>query len=380
MRRGEKKRVLFSKFSRNKKGLSEIVANLLIILLVLVSVGVVWVVVRSVISGGAGDIELGQFTFDVSIESAYVSGTDVIVSVRRSVGGGSDLTGMNFTFLGAGDSITIKKTGFLQEGGRRTFTFTAAEIPGIAAGDEVSVAPTYLSNGEEKVTNPTDTKTISGTPPPGGGDGDGDGGGTGPPGTGFCGDGIIQNPNGDVPAITEQCDLSNLGGQTCIGLGFIGGSLACTSGCQFDTSSCTGAAPASCNGTWDGASEDAGVQCDGPLPNNGCSASCVCEDGFSQDFAGGCLLDPPLSTGLIYSIWPEGATKYFDSEDLPVDVSGYTGNYVNFTNSNENGCFIITFAEYLELNGRSYLRTNFVVNITVGDDGYSVWEAANCGQ
>jgi hypothetical protein len=51
---------------------------------------------------------------------------------------------------------------------------------------------------------------------------------------------------------------------------------------------------------------------------------------------------------------------------------------VNFSNSEENGCFRITWAEYMETNGRSYLRTEFIVNISVGE-GYYVWEAYNCG-
>jgi cysteine-rich repeat protein len=46
-----------------------------------------------------------------------------------------------------------------------------------------------------------------------------------------CGDGIIVAP--------EQCDGSNLGGKTCATFGFFGGgTLACSSTCQFDTSGC----------------------------------------------------------------------------------------------------------------------------------------------
>jgi len=54
------------------------------------------------------------------------------------------------------------------------------------------------------------------------------------PDAGYCGDG---KKNG-----TEQCDGSDLGGQSCstIGLGFTGGSLACKpASCTWDTSKCT---------------------------------------------------------------------------------------------------------------------------------------------
>jgi hypothetical protein len=46
-----------------------------------------------------------------------------------------------------------------------------------------------------------------------------------------CGDGIIQSG--------EQCDGSNLGGQTCQSKGFSGGILSCNSNCTFNTSQCT---------------------------------------------------------------------------------------------------------------------------------------------
>jgi len=45
-----------------------------------------------------------------------------------------------------------------------------------------------------------------------------------------CGDGEL---NGD-----EDCDGRELGGQTCVGLGFVGGALACGPACAFDVSTC----------------------------------------------------------------------------------------------------------------------------------------------
>ena len=358
------------RFRGNKRGLSEVVTNLLLILLVLVSVGIVWVVVRNLVSEGAGEIEIGQFTFDLQIQSAYVSGTDVVVSIKRNAGGG-ELVGVKFVFSNETDSINVDKIGALNELDRRTFTFTSTEIPGIGVGDDVSVAPIYESGGQ-KTGGVTDSATISGNPSAGSE-------GTGNPGTGTCGDLLIQNPNSDD--INEQCDGNNFGGQTCTNLGFVGGTLSCTSGCQFDTSQCTGAAPLSCNGVWEGASEDLGIECDGtPLPN-GCAANCRCEPGFTLDRAGGCTLNPPLNTGTINSVWNN---IFFDSNDLPKDdgVSDYINDYVNFSGSAETGCFLITFADYLSDNAISYLRLDDSLgspNINFGE-GYSVWEAENCGQ
>ncbi|MGB9609037.1 MAG: dockerin type I repeat-containing protein, partial [Minisyncoccia bacterium] len=47
----------------------------------------------------------------------------------------------------------------------------------------------------------------------------------------FCGDNILE--------FGEQCDGSDLGGQTCLSLGYGGGTLVCNSSCIFDTSGCT---------------------------------------------------------------------------------------------------------------------------------------------
>ncbi len=48
----------------------------------------------------------------------------------------------------------------------------------------------------------------------------------------FCGDGTVNQS-------TEQCDGTDLDGQTCVTQGFGSGTLACTSSCTFDTSGCS---------------------------------------------------------------------------------------------------------------------------------------------
>jgi len=46
-----------------------------------------------------------------------------------------------------------------------------------------------------------------------------------------CGNGVLETG--------EQCDGSNLNGQSCTGLGYTGGTLSCNSSCTFNTSACT---------------------------------------------------------------------------------------------------------------------------------------------
>lgn len=68
-----------------------------------------------------------------------------------------------------------------------------------------------------------------------------------------CGDGVKHD--------AEPCDGTDLGGTTCMFLGFGGGTLACT-GCQYDTSGCTGGGTAPGGTCGDGA-KNATELCDG---------------------------------------------------------------------------------------------------------------------
>ena len=55
------------KFQKNTKGLSTIVATLLIILLVLVAVGIIWGVVRNLIQGGVEQAEIDAKCLEIDI-------------------------------------------------------------------------------------------------------------------------------------------------------------------------------------------------------------------------------------------------------------------------------------------------------------------------
>ncbi|MDP3043554.1 MAG: Ig domain-containing protein, partial [bacterium] len=92
----------------------------------------------------------------------------------------------------------------------------------------------------------------------------------------WCGDNILQTAQG------EQCDTTQLNGQTCVTQGFSAGTLGCLSSCTFDTSGCCnsacagrecGADPASCL-----------TSCPpGCGPNTTCDGSgqCQCKPGYA---------------------------------------------------------------------------------------------------
>ena len=72
----------------------------------------------------------------------------------------------------------------------------------------------------------------------------------------------------------EQCDGTDLGSQTCAGLGYAGGTLACAGNCLYDTSGCT---VSSCINTYCG-----NGTCDAGETNCTCPSDCpatTCGDG-----------------------------------------------------------------------------------------------------
>ena len=76
----------------NKRGLSAIVATLIIILLVLVAVGIIWVVVRNLLQEGAEQIDISTKCIAVDLRAVSVvpvvgSPESYFVTLRRTAGG-----------------------------------------------------------------------------------------------------------------------------------------------------------------------------------------------------------------------------------------------------------------------------------------------------
>lgn len=98
---------------------------------------------------------------------------------------------------------------------------------------------------------------------------------------GSCGDGTLNGSLG------EQCDGSELGGETCQSQGFGGGTLACTSACQLDLSGCT--APSTCG---DGQVDPAqGEACDGNDLGSFSTCAALGYAGGTLACASNCTLD-----------------------------------------------------------------------------------------
>lgn len=103
----------------NKKGLSAIVATLIIILLAIVAFAIVSVVVRQTITKGAEGIELSGKCLDVQIEATkVVPATDDLgnpiqstwaVTLSRSASGDFPIDGVDLVFSDAADENSVRK-------------------------------------------------------------------------------------------------------------------------------------------------------------------------------------------------------------------------------------------------------------------------------
>ncbi|MCX8158870.1 MAG: hypothetical protein N3D20_01090 [Candidatus Pacearchaeota archaeon] len=75
---------------KNKKGLSEVVTNVLIVLLVIVAIGAIWAFIYPMITKSGAQIEASQACLTLStameITKCAISGTNVSVLVKRGAG------------------------------------------------------------------------------------------------------------------------------------------------------------------------------------------------------------------------------------------------------------------------------------------------------
>ncbi len=325
-----------------KRGLSTVVATLLIILLVIVAVGVVWTVVRNVIDRGTGSISTDQFTIDLGITSASLSGNIVTVNVRRGAGEG-DLSGFKLIFSDGTNSESVEENVALGELESQSFQVDINNL-GVPNADRVSIAPIVVdASGNDVLGDIVDTETFT--------NGGTEEGGSVPPGA-SCGNGAID--------AGEVCDGSALNSETCVTQGFDSGSLACLPDCSgYDTSLCTG-------GTCvDGETELCSLQqgvC--ALSEQTCTASawpgCVytgivgyelaettCDDGLDNDCDG--LVDYADSdceltwSGTVSAVWPGETNLYLEISEQTDSflTTRHSGEYINFDTGNETRCIQI---------------------------------------
>ena len=145
---------------KNKKGLAAIVTTLLIVLLVLVAVGIVWAVVRNLVTGGAEGIELGAkcLQVDVTAVSADCSIPTACSAVVERTGSNSDeIAGVKVVIK---DSSTAEGTAVTDSAGNietlGTKTISGIDASALANPDLVEVTVYFEdASGNEQFCSPT---------------------------------------------------------------------------------------------------------------------------------------------------------------------------------------------------------------------------------
>ena len=135
----------------NKKGLSDIVTNVLIILLVLVSVSIIWMFLRPTIESGIGQTGGTTDCLTVDLEPTACDTNGGTVTVTRNPGGGDVLKGIKVLVNGAlndgGEFV-----GSLSEFETATVTINSS----LSGGEEITVAAVVDNgNGGEKICSPS---------------------------------------------------------------------------------------------------------------------------------------------------------------------------------------------------------------------------------
>jgi hypothetical protein len=144
---------------KNTRGLSAIVATLIIILLTLVAVGIIWVVIRNVVQSGADQIDINTKCVAVSLEAVSVNETSAgvyAVTLKRNAGG-DVLGGVKVAVFNATGNSGVINFGTLTALQTKTATITT---PGsaTAVGNKIEYTPFFIdASGNEQLCTQTQT-------------------------------------------------------------------------------------------------------------------------------------------------------------------------------------------------------------------------------
>jgi hypothetical protein len=210
----------------NKRGLSDIVVSVLLILLVLSAIAIIWTFVRPVVLGASKDVRTDDFTTKLEVYPQEDLNGALKFTVKRGAGKG-DLAGFYVSYQDSTGKAITDNVNYSQvalgelEAKTVYFNYTDA---GLADVKKISIVPLFhLSDNSIETGKNVVVKQIGGYV--------NDVGPTsGNSNPSSCGNGNIDSG--------EECEGNNLNLQSCFGLGYAGGVLSCSSSCTLDESRC----------------------------------------------------------------------------------------------------------------------------------------------
>jgi hypothetical protein len=136
----------------DKRGITEIVTTILIILVVLAAIVIVWVAVRGLLSSGSNQISLGGVSIDLVIKSATINSSTGIATIKVSRNPGvvnETITAVKFIVADSrnSDVFTVQMPNGFPELTTRTFeiNLTTSKILNLSDIQSIQVAPVYLT-------------------------------------------------------------------------------------------------------------------------------------------------------------------------------------------------------------------------------------------
>lgn len=142
---------------KNKKGLSAIVATLIIILLAIVAFAIISVVIRNTVTKGAENIELGQKCLEVEMHATkivYLDGARFNITFSRSISG-ETIDGIKVVLINADDTDSISHEmgddvlGDIESQSVFTETITFTNVPENFVPAKVQVVPFFMKKSGE---------------------------------------------------------------------------------------------------------------------------------------------------------------------------------------------------------------------------------------
>jgi len=147
---------------KNSRGLSTIVSTLMIVLLVFVAIGIVWVVVRNLVTGGSDQLDLTSKCLEATVSPTKVMYSGGIYNVTLLRSGGSDEIGgikLIFSSEESEENYIHDESGNIEPLGVKTIS---VPVEGVPSPDKVEVVVYFLDNsGNEQLCQGSESFTIS---------------------------------------------------------------------------------------------------------------------------------------------------------------------------------------------------------------------------
>ncbi len=147
---------------KHKKGLSDVVTTLIIILLAIVAIGIIWMVVKGILQGGSEQVALGAKCKDVEIQATKIENTTTVgtgykLTLSRT-GAGEEIGGVKvvlFNDTANSEVVDFGNALAALETATETLTLTTAVINA----NKVEMTVFFISDlGEEQICPTTATK------------------------------------------------------------------------------------------------------------------------------------------------------------------------------------------------------------------------------